>query len=88
MCIRDRARADLHPAAADGGGHKFHRLVLADNVLFQRLIQVGYLTQLTFPHPAGWDAGPQFNHFGKILQSHLMIQGLGLHLFDLSLIHI
>ena len=46
---------------------------------------MGHLTQLTFPHPAGWDAGPQFNHFGKILQSHLMIQGLGLHLFDLAL---
>ena len=43
---RAAARADLHPAPADGGGHKFHRLVLADNV-FQRLIQVGYLTELT-----------------------------------------
>ena len=58
--------ADAHTTTADGGGDCLYRLVLADDVLFQSLFQLGELFILLFPDLAGGDIGPKLDHIGQM----------------------
>ena len=60
---------DAHAVAADGGGHRLYRLILADNVGFQPFIQLGQPGELALLNAAGRDPGPLFNNIGKALGS-------------------
>ena len=64
------AGADLHPAAAHRGGDGLDRLVLADDLPGEHVLQVGQLGQLVFLHPGSGDAGPQLDDIGQVLLLH------------------
>ena len=63
--------ADLHPAAADGRGDGGHRLVLADDVPLQHVLQVRQLLQLVLLDAGGRDARPQLDDLGHVLLLHV-----------------
>ena len=59
--------ADAHPTPADGGGDCLDRLILADDVLLEPLLQLGELLILLLLDLAGRDVGPQLNDVGQML---------------------
>ena len=58
---------DAHPSPADGGGDRLHRLVLANNVGLQPLLQLGQPLELLLLDAAGGDVGPQLDDVGQVL---------------------
>ena len=58
--------ADAHTTPTDGGGDCLYCLVLADDVLFQALLQLGELFILLLPDLAGGDIGPKLDHVGQM----------------------
>ena len=57
---------DAHPAPADGGGHRLHRLVLAHDVLLEPVLQLGQPLELLLLDLAGGDLGPQLDDPGQV----------------------
>ena len=74
--------ADAHPAPADGGGHRLHGLVLADDVALQPLLQLGQALILCLLDAAGGNVGPKLDDVGQVLLGEF---GLGLLLQTLPL---
>ena len=59
-------RGDAHPAPADGGAHGFHRLVLADDVGLEAVLQLCQPLVLLLLNLAGGYLGPKLNDVGKL----------------------
>ena len=75
---------DAHPATANGGGHGVDRLVLADEVLAQPVLQLGQPLVLGLLDLAGGDLGPQLDDPGQM--GHRQGRGaLGVQLAQLVL---
>ena len=60
-----------HAAAADGGAHGVHRLVLTHDVGFQPVAQSGQPLKFVLPDAGGGDLGPQLYYAGHIVHGQL-----------------
>src|SRR3546814_13780074 len=66
----------LQPRAgtADGGGHGFHGIGLADHALADFLLHLEQLLALALQHLVDWNAGPARDDRGDVLGRHFLAQ--------------
>ncbi len=68
--------------AADGRGHRGHRLVLADDLAVQIAFHTQQFFTLAFQHLADRNAGPARYHFRDFVSGHFILQELEAMGFD------
>ena len=64
---------NAHAVAANGGGNGLDGLVLADNVLFQALVELTQAVELVLADAGGGDLCPQLDHAGKVVHRKLRV---------------